>query len=145
MNPTLYTLVLDDGGRNLSPSRRGQTADCAVRSLAILTGADYDTVYDTLAKAGRKPCDGFDLNGWLTKRRGRTPWGVFKRVKVAGRDDRHTQRPHLTPVNFASHHPRGLFLLENDLHCWAIVNGVARDLWRVKNVPLEAAWQFFPL
>jgi hypothetical protein len=115
-----------------------------VRSLAILTGAEYDDVYNVLAKAGRVTCDGFDLSGWLTKRRGSTKWGVFKRVKVTGLDDRYSQRPHLTPVNFASHHRRGRFLLENHDHVWAVVDSVHRDLWRVKNVPLEAAWEFVP-
>lgn len=138
-----YILVLDDGGKNLS-RRPGQINDCAVRALAILTGEPYDEIYDLLANAGRIPCDGFDLSGWLTKRRGRTKWGVFKRVKVTGLDDRYSQRPHLTPVNFASYHRRGRFLLENADHVWAFLDGKAHDLWRVKNVPLEAAWEFIP-
>lgn len=142
MNKPLYPLVLNDGGRNLS-SRIGQFSDCTVRAFAIITGLDYDIVYDTLAKAGRKPCDGFDSTEWLKKRRGRAFGGVFKPVKVVGRDDRYSQRPHLTPLNFASYHPKGRFMLETDSHTWICLDGIHHDLWRVKqDKPLSGAWEF---
>jgi hypothetical protein len=137
-----YPLKLDDGNRNMS-KRPGQFSDCVVRAFAIITGLDYDTVYDILAKAGRKPCEGFDSTEWLKKRRGRAFGGVFKPVKVIGRDDRYTQRPHLTPLNFGVYHPRGRFLLEFENHVWVIKNGVHHDLWRVKQEkPLSGAWEF---
>jgi len=137
-----YPLVLDDANRNLS-KRPGQSNDCVVRALSIVTETPYDTVYELLAKAGREPCEGFDCGGWL-RNHPRVLGGKFTPVKVAGLDDRYSMRPDLTPLNFACHHPSGRYILENEKHVWAVINGVHHDLWRVKNVPLSAAWLFAP-
>jgi hypothetical protein len=142
MKKIWYPLILDDGGRNTS-LRIAQTNDCSVRAFAIITGKPYDTVYDILAKAGRKSCQGFESDEWLQKRRGRAFGGIFKPVKITGRDDRYSMRPDLTPLNFASHHPSGRFLLETTDHVWCVLEGVHHDLWRVKQgQPLTGAWEF---
>ncbi len=137
-----YPLILHDGNRNLS-KRPAQINDCSVRALAIITNTDYDTVYELLSKSGRKPCQGFDLPRWLKRRKGKVLGGVFTPVKVKGLDDRYSQRPHLTPLNFASYHPRGRFLLEHPTHVWSMIDGIHHDLWRVKqDRPLTGAWEF---
>ncbi len=137
----LYTLVLNDGNRNLS-RRPGQFNDCVIRAFAILTDKDYDEVYDTFAAAGRKPCEGFDSTAWLKKRGGRAFGGQFKRVpvlfKVKGTKARYT----LTPGLFDSHYPVGCYLLETPSHTWAVIDGVHHDLWRIKEQPLMGAWQW---
>lgn len=141
-----YPLQLNDGGRNMS-IRYGQTADCSVIAFAIVAGVSYDESYDILAKAGRKPCEGFASDEWLKKRKGRAFGGVFKPVKVVGLDDKYSQRPHLTPLNFASYHPKGRFLLEHPSHVWCCINGTHHDMWRVKpqTRPLTGAWEFTKL
>lgn len=125
--------------------RPSQIHDCSVRALAIITETAYDEVYDLLSKAGRKPCDGFDSTTWLKKRKGRVFGGIFVPVKVTGFDDRYSQRPHLTPLNFASYHPKGRFLLETHSHTWVVIDSVHHDLWRIKQEqPLTGAWEWFP-
>lgn len=49
------TWVFDDGGR-AAAGYKGQTGDCATRAIAIVTGLDYQQVYDAIieqAKAER--------------------------------------------------------------------------------------------
>ncbi len=124
-----YRLVLDDAKRNLS-KRPGSHHDCTVRALAIVTQMPFDTVYETLAKAGRKPCDGFDIDQWLARKRGRVLGGRFRRVSVRG----------LTPATFAARYPKGRYLVSIDDHIWAVINRTHHDLIRVKEQPLEGAW-----
>ena len=139
---TFYPLVLHDGGRNTS-LRPGQYADCSVCALATISGKSYDEVYDILAKAGRKPCEGFGSDEWIAKHKGRVLGGIFRPIKVTGYDDRYSQRPPLTPLNFATYHPKGRFLLETLSHTWPVINGIHYDMWRVKqDKPLTGAWEF---
>ncbi len=126
---SIYTLILNDGRRNLS-KRPSQSSDCTVRALAIVTGVSYDSVYDVLAKAGRKPCDGFDVDEWLARKRGRVLGGRFRRVSIKG----------LTPATFAARYPKGRYLLTTDDHAWACLSARHHDLIRVKEQPLEGAW-----
>lgn len=146
---TKYPLVLDDGQRNLS-KRPGQTADCTVRAFAIVTGLSYDLIYETLAKAGRKPCQGFESDVWLKKRRGRVFGGLFKPVEIRALRqpmDQCTIRPvsgKLTPSTFASVYPEGRYLLETPNHVWCQIDGIAHDLWRVKEQSLTGAWRWHP-
>lgn len=139
----LYPLVLNDGNRNLS-RRPGQFNDCTVRAFAIITGKSYDEVYDILAKAGRKPCQGFDSTGWLKKRRGRAFGGHFKAIPILFRLKGSMARYTLTPSLFASHYPEGRFLLETPSHTWACLDSIQHDLWRVKERSLTGAWQWHP-
>lgn len=137
MTSARYTLILDDGGR--SDSRRfSQSSDCSVRSLAIITESPYDDVYDLLAKAGRKPCQGFHLDDWLKARRGRVLGGRFKAVRLR------FSGTNLTPSTFPLHYCTGRFLVSTATHVYAILDGVAHDLWRVKEQPLVDAWQWHP-
>lgn len=130
MKPKRYPLILDDGKRHLS-RRPGQSADCAVRAFAILAKLPYDQVYDVLAKAGRKPCDGFYLDDWLEKRRNRVFNGRLKRIRGI-----------FTPCQFIARHKRGRYLLDTGDHVFAVIDGKARDLWRVKEKPLCNVWRF---
>lgn len=110
--------------------RPNQTADCSVRALATVTKVSYDDVYDLLAKAGRKPCDGFDIDSWIKRKRGRVLGGRFRRVSVKG----------LTPAIFAARYPKGRYLVTVSNHVWVVINGNHHDLIRVKEQPLEGAW-----
>lgn len=128
-----YTLVLDDGGREAS-KRCGQHSDCTVRALAIVTATPYDEVYETLARAGRRSCAGFESDEWLKRRRGRAFGGRFRALNVTD----------LTPSTFATRYPTGRFLLETSSHTWACISSIHHDLWRVKEQPLSGAWLFTP-
>lgn len=131
-----YPLVLDDGGRNLS-RRPGQYHDCTVRALAIVTGMDYDLVYDILAKAGRKPCQGFEVERWIRRHKGLVLGGRFVESKLV--------RPRaLTPITFNFLYPQGRYLVSTTNHTWAVLDGVHYDLWRVKEQPLTAIFKWQP-
>lgn len=147
MTHYLYPLQLDDGGRHLS-RRPGQYHDCSVRALAILTGQPYDVCYDLLARAGRKPCQGFESDKWLKKVKGRVFGGQFKAVPIiASRPIPRSPTVVLTPSTFGRD-PKylngGRYLLETPSHTWAVIDGIHHDLWRVKEQPLTGAWQWFP-
>ena len=43
-------LQINDGGRSLA-GYKGKAGDCVVRSVAIVTGLSYQTVYDDLYRA----------------------------------------------------------------------------------------------
>lgn len=124
-----YHLVLDDGGRNAS-QRPNQFNDCTVRALAVVTQTDYDIVYDLLAKAGRKACEGFESDAWIRRKRGYVLGGRFKPIRVHD----------LTVATFANKYPKGRYLLETSNHTWAVINGKHHDLRRVKEQPLTGAW-----
>jgi hypothetical protein len=129
-----YKLKLDDGGRNKS-KRPSQINDCVVRTFSIVSGLPYDEVYDTMAKAGRKPSDGFHSSAWLMRRRGKEVFGgFFNRIDVKN----------TTAMTFPEKYPIGRFVLETDGHTWAVINGVAHDLWRIKpqTKKLVGGWQY---
>ena len=44
---------INDGGRSAA-GYKGQAGDCAVRSIAIVTGLPYQKIYDDLFKANEK-------------------------------------------------------------------------------------------
>lgn len=128
-----YPLVLDDAGRNRS-KRIGQYHDCTVRTLAIVTNSDYDDVYDLLAENGRKSCQGFDLSGFLKKKKGQILGGRF--IKLSTHKDATPKTIHIT-LN------KGRYVLETKVHAWALIDGVHHDLWRVKqNEPILAIWEW---
>ena len=132
-----YPLVLDDGGRNFS-KRPSQTADCSVRAFSIVSGLPYDEVYDILQKAGRKPCQGFHTDRWVKRNKGKVVGGKCTAVKLkVGKID-------LTPNNFVNFYPKGRFVLESHDHTWAVIDGVHRDMWRVKcpDDSLFGVWKF---
>lgn len=145
---THYPLVLNDGGRNLS-KRPGSYSDCTVRALAIVTGTSYDSVYDLLAAAGRKPCAGFDSTSWIRRRRGRVLGGRFRAVPVRREmtevlEGGATKRVmwNVTPTTFSLFYPEGRYLLETPSHTWVCLSSIHHDLWRVKEQPLSGAWVF---
>ncbi len=111
----------------------GDTNDCAVKALAVATGADYKTVHALVASLGRKP------------RRG-TNWSIiddalralgFERVYVAAVHFIH-QYPgtHWNLRSVTSHHPERFpevwrdgktYLFDFGDHVAAVVNGVNHD------------------
>jgi hypothetical protein len=144
MNDQRYSLHLNDGGRSES-KRPAQTADCTVRALSIVTGVCYDIAYETLAAAGRRPCHGFEIEEWLTKRRGKVFGGRFKRVSlIAPRAIPGSPKVIFTPSSFARYHSKGRFILSTPSHVFALLDGVAHDLWRIKDAPLADAWEWHP-
>lgn len=146
MSAGAYTLVLDDAGRSES-KRFSQSSDCTVRALSIVTGVAYDDVYDLLAKAGRKPCAGFDSTSWIRRKRGRVLGGRFRAVPVRREmtevlEGGATKRVmwNVTPTTFSMFYPEGRYLLESPSHTWACLSSIHHDLWRVKEQPLSGAW-----
>ena len=132
-----YPLVLNDGGRNFS-KRPLQFNDCTVRALAIIANIPYDLAYDTLAKAGRKSCDGFDLGKWIKVRKGKFLGKTFRQdlqIQKAGYI--------ITPFNFGNLFPKGRYLLETHNHIWVVIDGIHYDLWRAKqHICLNRIWRY---
>lgn len=130
MSAPIYPLILDDGGRNLS-LRPGQSNDCIIRAFSIVTDLDYDLIYDTFARSGRKPCQGYDSPAWLKRRKGRAFGGRFTSLKVRG----------MTPLAAGLRYPKGRYLLETDDHVWALIDGRHHDLLRIGDT-LTGAWRY---
>jgi hypothetical protein len=116
-------LKFSDGGRSKSRRPR-QKNDCTVVALANATGADYDTCYDTLAKAGRKCSRGFSFRVWAKTARFEG-WSFremsFPAVKGMRR---------VNPASFALKHTEGRFILKVSKHVMACVDGVIVDAYR---------------
>ncbi len=126
-----YALVIDDAGCHLS-KRFEERSDCTVRAMAIVTGLNYDHIYDVLDEAGRPRHQGFDSDIWLKKRNGQVFGGRFKPIKVKG------LTPNLFPVRF----PIGRYLVETHDHVYCVIDSVAYDLIRTKEQPLTGAWRW---
>lgn len=127
-----YPLTLDDGGRNLS-RRPHQANDCCVRALTIVTGLLYDTVYDELSRAGRRSHDGFDLTSYLARRR------TFLGHKFISTRFR---RQILISDVFKTY-KRGRHVVDLNDHVFALINGCAYDLVRVKpTTQVLGIWTF---
>lgn len=129
---TPYPLKLDDGGRNLSKRPR-QVNDCVVRALAIITEERYDDVYDHLSKAGREPCQGFDLYAYLRRRTSFMghPFGWT------------THRYTISIDDVLDAYPKGRILIETGDHVFASIDGQAHDLIREPGTKrVYRVWRF---
>ena len=139
-----YSLIIHDGNRHLS-RRINSNSDCTVRALSIVTGASFDDAYDLLARAGRKPHKGFEIDQWLARRRTPVFGGTFKRIPVLGCYEAISPlKTPLTPVTFPIWHPKGRYLVTTSDHVYPILDSIAYDLRRVKEQPLESAWLWTP-
>ena len=99
---------------NLNPSGR-RTDDCVIRALAMAFHRDWETIYDEIAKEGRKRHDMMNANhvwiGWL-KDRG------FKMQTI----------PDICPNcytlrDFCIDHPEGTFIVGTGSHVVAVIDG----------------------
>lgn len=121
--------VFDDGGR-AAAGYRGQTNDCVVRAIAIVTGLPYQQVYDdmvTLAKRerprGRRrrshPRTGIHTTTWRPYLEG-LGW-VFTPTMGIGTGCRVHLRPDELPA-------QGRLLVNVSKHVVAVVDGVVHDI-----------------
>lgn len=100
--------------KNLNPSGR-RTTDCVIRAIAMTCGADWGTIYDELARAGKSVSDMMDANHvwirWL-ERHGFTLHAIPDRCP-----DCYTVR------RFCADHPEGTFVLGTGDHAIAVIDG----------------------
>lgn len=123
----LSTWVHDDGGREAA-GYRGEAGDCVARSIAIITGFDYQAVYDDLNDAAKRE----------RPRAGRKRSSARNGVKTA------TIRRYLAELGFewtptmqigsgckvhlkADELPSGLLIVKCSGHVTAVINGVVHD------------------
>jgi hypothetical protein len=122
-----YPFIFSDGGRSKS-SRPKQTNDCTVRAIALATGIDYDSIYNTLAEAGRKCSGRFDLKTYLKENPVLTLDGIEPIFKftwqsfpaVAG------QR-RMNPVTFSKQFNNGIFIVKVAKHVLTCIDGTFYD------------------
>lgn len=120
-----------DQGRSHS-KRKGDHADCVVRSLVAVTGLPYDATYELLKGHGRRWGRGWDVDQWLRKghpglnalcmTRGLAPlhfqWIGFPPIKG---------RPRVTLAEAPLAFTTGPYLLSLGRHVVAMVDGVLID------------------
>lgn len=124
-------VTASDQGRALS-KRKGDLADCVVRSLVATTGLPYDATYDLLRAHGRRWGRGWDVDQWLRKGH----QGLNQLLMTRGLAPLHFQwigfgpikgRPRVTLAEAPLLFPEGPFLLSLGKHVVAMVDGVLID------------------
>lgn len=113
-----YPFVKTDAGRAAS-ARPGQRRDCTVRAVATAAGLTYDQAYQTLAQAGRKSSQTFNMREWEGAAAiGRVDTVTFPATKGARR---------MNPAEFVRQHPEGRWIVFTAKHVFAVVDGVVYD------------------
>jgi hypothetical protein len=120
MNEKVRFLKSDGGAKAAGYGH--ETTDCAVRAIAIVTGASYKRAYHLLKKAGRKDGQGFHLYLWLLDMKSKA---IFKHEFV------HKSRLyHYTVKQFIKRKLKGTYIGIISGHVTVYKNGVFLDLWR---------------
>ena len=116
----------NDGGRAAS-GRRGQTGDCVVRAIAILTGADYDRVYNDMAAAMKAA--GFPATGDARRTRGPKAWRVQQNVLESyGLEKIYMPARSRKPTYTEAYEKYGNCVVKTTRHLAAIRDGKLQDI-----------------
>ncbi len=129
-----YTTVFSQ--LNNEAYSKGETNDCSVKAVALVTGALYDDAHRALSTRGRKARHGAYTSDIIAAVRsfGKTTNAVDARAIIA-----QYPSPHRDVLkNVTTHHPRrfnkawpkGRFLLFSRRHVSAVIDGVLHD-WAV--------------
>lgn len=113
-----YPFVHTDGGRSTSKRSKARN-DCAVRALAVAARVPYDTVYDALARVGRK-----SGRGVHTDVVGKAVLPGIRLVKESYPAEK--GKPRMNIARFCRE-KRGAYVLRLSGHFVAVVDGVAHD------------------
>lgn len=110
---------------NLNPENR-RTDDCVIRAIATAMQTDWETIYDALAKEGRKRHDMMNANhvwiGWLKDN------GFRMRTIPDICPNCYTLR------DFCVDHPDGTFIVGTGSHVVAVIDGDYYDSWNSGDV-----------
>lgn len=147
-------VTASDQGRAQS-RRKGDHADCVVRSLVAVSGLPYDATYDLLRGLGRRWGRGWDVDAWL--RKGHP--GLNQALMTRGLAPLHFQwigfppikgRPRVTLAEAPLAFTTGPYLLSLGRHVVAMVDGVliddgGRDYRHRGSRCLYGAWSVTPI
>ena len=125
--------VYDDGGRR-EAGYKGDTGDCVIRAIAIVTGRPYGNVYDDLFDRQREFGEGRSRAAlWAAKhpspRTGVVP-DVYKKYLA---DEGWAWTPTMTIGSGCQVHlradelPKGRIIIRLSKHCAAVIDGVLHD------------------
>lgn len=114
----------------------GETNDCAVKAIAVVTGADYSKVWEIMDRRGRAARKGTPMNiiwGALDELGFQHTWvptnNIIARYPKPHRDVLKSITTH-HPDRFAKAWPAGAYLMLTANHILAIVDGVNHDWTR---------------
>lgn len=127
-------LRLADGGKCAAGMAR-EDNDCTVRALAIATGQDYRTVYEFMAKEGRRPNRGVPFGSILRRNQHRVFGVQFELVR-------------LTPARgiktFMERNPslkRGTWIVHSTHHVGVLKDGTLYDSFDSTRKTYDYAWK----
>ena len=125
----------NDGGRSTS-ARPKQRNDCAVRACAILTGIDYDIIYDEFALMGRRCSKGTSRGIWVDFIEG--DHGAVRHAFPAVKGERR-----MNPETFVTTYRTGRWLVQEAGHVYAVIDGVVHDMYEPRHGRcIYSAWLF---
>lgn len=124
-----------------------ETNDCAVMSLALVTGVPYTTAHSELAKQGRKPRHGTHTY----KTHAALKALGFEAVEIDSSFFIHRYpKAHQILRGLTSHHPQRFnkvwadgchYLMQNHGHIWAVLNGVNHDWSAGRALRIRRIWR----
>jgi hypothetical protein len=127
----------------------GETNDCAIKAICLVTGADYRTVREMLAERGRRARKGTYTADSLAVIRdlGFEPWQLSyleMREIVSRYPGCHKNLRHITthhPRRFAQVWPKGRFLIQVRGHICAVIEGQLHDWSANKALRVISMWR----
>lgn len=106
--------------------------DCAVRSVSVALGIDWEQAYELIADAGYAMGDMPSSD---------SVWGAVLRQHGFYRKSIPNSCPICyTFADFAEDNPRGVFVLGTGKHVATIVDGVIYDAWNSSNEIPQFVW-----
>lgn len=98
-----------------------RTGDCAVRSVAVALGVDWDTAFDLIAENAKQMGEIMESNA---------AWGSVLRQHGFNRAVIPNSCPDCYTANdFALDHPRGVYVLGFGNHVATVIDGKLIDTW----------------
>lgn len=116
--------------KNMNPEGK-KVDDCTVRTLSLVSGLEWDRVYDDLCDIGKwlrvMPSTNEAWNSWLELYH-------WKMHEVIGRPDDYNVN------DFCVEHPRGAYVLGLRNHVVAVIDGHYYDTWDCGERPVLFYW-----
>lgn len=131
-------VVINDGGRKAA-GFKGDTGDCVVRSIAIVTGRPYAEVYDAINALAKSERKGRRKKGISSARNGVYKATYTKYLTSLGWRWTPTMfigsgcRVHLTDGEL----PSGRLIVSLSRHLTAVIDGVIHDTFDPQREPTE--------
>lgn len=116
--------------KNMNPEGK-KVDDCTVRTLALVSGLEWDRVYDDLCDIGKwlrvMPSTNEAWNTWLEA-------NGWKMHEIKGRPDDYNV------TEFCAEHPEGSYVLGLRNHVVAVIDGRYYDTWDCGQRPVLFYW-----